>query len=171
MFQVARVLMPIALAGSILSALANLACSTAHAQETSNSTARDSLPTAPQPTLVTNQAEENRSLQTGTGNISGTVVDTNGNVVQGAKVALAGQSDSDVQTVVSGSDGQFAFPGLPPDVYRITVTAPGMNPFTSNQFLLHTGEFHLVPAVTLSVSGGSTSVTVSATLIHCSELP
>jgi hypothetical protein len=63
--------------------------------------------------------------------------------------------------VESGSNGQFAFAGLPPDVYKLTVTAPGMNTFTSTQIPLHAGEFRIVPPLTLSVSGGTTSVTVT----------
>jgi Carboxypeptidase regulatory-like domain len=172
MFHIARALTPIVLASSILLTFANLARSTAHAQESSSSSARDSLdslPNAPQPAQVTSQPEEKGSLQTGTGNISGTVLDTNGDVLQGAKVTLAGQSASDVRNVESGSDGQFAFAGLPPDVYRITVTAPGMNRFTSNQILLHAGEVRLVPAVKLSVSGGSISVTVTANKVELAQ--
>jgi len=161
MFHIARAWKQIVLASSILLTFANLVHSTAHAQESSSSSARDSLPNAPQPAQVTSQPGEKGSLQTGTGNISGTVLDTRGDVLQGAKVTLAGQSGSDVRTVESGNDGQFAFTSLAPDAYRITVTAPGMNRFTSTQILLHAGEFRLVPAVTLSVSGGSTSVTVT----------
>ncbi len=135
---------------------------TTPAEESSKSTARDSgLPNAPQPVQVSSQPGEKGPSQTDTGNISGTVLDTRGDVLQGATVTLAGQSGSDVRTVESGSDGQFAFTSLPPDAYRITVTAPGMNRFTSTQILLQAGEFRLVPAVTLSVSGGSTSVIVT----------
>jgi Carboxypeptidase regulatory-like domain len=162
MFHVARALTPSVLASSIWLAVASLAGSSIHAQESSTSTARDnSLPNAPQPVQVSSQPGEKGSSQTDAGNISGTVLDTRGDVLQGAEVTLTGQSGSDVRTVESGNDGQFAFTSLPPDAYRITVTAPGMNRFTSTQILLHAGEFRLVPAVTLSVSGGSTSVTVT----------
>jgi hypothetical protein len=162
MFHIAPALKPIALAGAILFTFANLARSTANAQEISAATKRDnSLPEAPQPVQVISQSEERGAPQTGTGNISGTVLDANGDVMAGAKVTLAGQSGSNVQTVNSGSDGQFAFTGLPSEVYRITVTAEGMNPFTSTQIPLHAGEVSIVPAIKLSVSGGSTSVTVS----------
>ena len=162
MFPIARVLKPIALASLALSTFAILQRSTAHAQESSTATVHSSiLPNAPQPAQATSQAGEKRSLQTGTANISGTVLDTNRDVVQGAKVTLTGQAGSDVRTVESGSDGQFAFAGLPPGVYRITVTARGMNGFVSAQIPLRASEVRLLPAITLSVSGGSTSVTVS----------
>jgi Carboxypeptidase regulatory-like domain len=169
MFHIARASRPIVLASSILLTFANLARSTAHAQESSSSSARDSLPNAPQPAQVTSQPAEKGSVQPGTANISGTVLDTNGDVLQGAQVTLAGQRGSDVRTVESGSDGQFAFTGLPPDIYRITVTAPGMNRFTSAQILLQTGEVRFVPAVKLSVSGGFTSVTVTANKVELAQ--
>src|SRR4029077_10941039 len=60
------------------------------------------------------------------------------------------------------SNGQFAFRGLPPDIYKLTVTAPGMSTFTSTQIPLHAGEGRIVPTVTLSVAGGTTSVTVTS---------
>jgi len=83
-------------------------------------------------------------------------------MLQGARVTLAGQSGSAIPTVESGMNGQFAFTGFPPDIYTLTVTAPGMNTFTSPRIPLRAGEDHIVPAVTLSVSSVSTSVTVTA---------
>jgi hypothetical protein len=162
MFHIGRAPSPIVLAGFILLTFAGVAYSTAHAQESFRSSARDSsLPDAPQPAQVTSQPQKEGSLQAGPGSISGTVLDTNGDVLQGAEVTLAAQSSSSIRTAVSGSDGQFAFTGLPPDVYRIIVTAPGMNRFTSPRIPLQAGEVRFLPALRLSVSGGSTSVTVN----------
>jgi hypothetical protein len=64
--------------------------------------------------------------------------------------------------VESGSNGEFAFTGLPADVYKLTVTAPGMSTFTSIHIPLHAGEARIVPSITLPVSGGTTSVTVTS---------
>ena len=96
----------------------------------------------------------------GAGTISGTVLDTNRDVFQGARVTAAGQSGSAIRILESGSNGQFAFAGLPPDSYQLTVTAPGMNSFTSSVISVHGGETRIV-SVTLSVFGGTSSVTVS----------
>jgi hypothetical protein len=71
--------------------------------------------------------------------------------------------------VQSGSDGQFAFTGLPPDLFKLTISAPGMSTFTSTQIDLHTGEFRIVPPVKLSVSPVTTSVTVSGNKKELSE--
>lgn len=133
--------------------------SRAHAQETLLSTASSDLPDAPQP-QTSNASAGNDSPQAGSGVITGTVLDTNRDVVQGAQVTITGQSGTALRSVQSGNDGQFAFAALPPDTYKLTVTAPGMSTFTSPQIALQAGEDHIVPAITLSVLGGSTSVTV-----------
>ena len=122
---------------------------------------------APLHISVLGAAQDIRSLavnepqQTAAATISGTVLDTNRNVLQGARVSLASPADSAARTVDSGADGQFAFTGLVPDVYKLTVTAPGMSTFISSQIPLRAGETRIVPAVTLSVLGGVTSVTVN----------
>ena len=163
MFRIPQWSKVFVVAGSILLILSSLACSTALAQNTFSSTAHDgSLPDAPQPQQVTTPSGENDSKQTGTGSLSGTVLDTNRNVLQAARVTLVDPSGSVIRTVESGSNGQFAFTGLPPDIYKLTVTAPGMSTFTSTQIPLHAGEGRIVPTVTLSVAGGTTSVTVTS---------
>jgi hypothetical protein len=99
--------------------------------------------------------------QAGTGEISGTVIDTSGDVVEGAHVTLSSSVDFNKRTVVSGGDGQFAFTGLPPAVYKITVSGQGMSTFTSAPITLRTDEALIVPQMALAVSGGSTTVTVN----------
>jgi hypothetical protein len=158
------------LAGATLLIFSSLTPSTALAQESFSSTSQDSaLPDAPQPAQATTPSGTNDSQQTGTGTLSGTVLDANRNVLQGARVTLAGPSGSVIRTVESGSNGQFAFGDLAPAVYKLTVTAPGMNTFTSMQIPLHAGEFHIVPSLTLSVSGPTTSVTVTESKAELAE--
>jgi hypothetical protein len=146
-------------ASSFLLIFSSLLPATAFAQQSLTST-DSALPDAPQAQAATPPAP-NVPQQTGTGTLSGTLFDTSKDVVQGARVTLQGPSGSAIRTMQSGPDGQFAFSNLPPDTYQFTVTAPGMTPFTSPQISLQAGEFHIVPAVTLLVSGGSTSVTVT----------
>ena len=117
-----------------------------------------SLPNAPQPQAITHP-QTSGSQQVGTASLSGTVVDKNGDVLEGAQVTLA--SPAAVQAVQSGSNGQFEFRGLMPDLYKITVTAPGMSAFNSPQIPLHAGEARIWPPVILSVSPVTSSVTVS----------
>lgn len=154
---------PFLIAGSILLIFTGLAYSTALAQGGLTSTADDgSLPDTPQPSQITPPSGTNDSPQIDTANLSGTVLDTNRNVLQGARVTLANLSGSVVRTVDSGSNGQFGFTGLPPDIYKLTVTGPGMSAFTSTQFTLRAGESLIAPTVTLSVARETTSVTVTS---------
>ena len=159
MFFAARWSKPFLLA--LLLTFSSLMPSNALAQQNLASSRDNTLPDAPQPQQAVSPSITLLE-QAGTGSITGTVLDTNRNMLQGARVTLAGQSGSAIRTVESGINGQFAFTGFPPDIYTLTVTAPGMNTFTSPRIPLRAGEDHIVPAVTLSVSTVSTSVTVTA---------
>ena len=118
-------------AGSTLLIFAGLMQCSLFAQETLSLTSHDTtLPDAPH---LAQAATESRTIdpqQAGRGSISGTVFDRNRDVLQGARVTLTGPSASVSRTVESGNDGQFIFTQLPPDVYQLTVTAPGMATFT-----------------------------------------
>jgi len=145
------------IAASILLILCSLMELAALAQEPFRSAAPDNaLPNTSQPAQVISQPQQNYAAT-----VSGTVLDTNGDVLQGAKATLAGQSGVGLRSVQSGSNGQFTFPGLPVGVYTLTVTAPGMSTFTSPQIPLQQGEFRMLPAVVLSVAPLATTVTVT----------
>lgn len=156
MSRVACAWKPIAIASGIFLFVA--ASAVAAAQQTL-------LPNAPQPL----QAAPAQTSAQQPGNISGTVVDTNGDVVQGATITLSGPAGFIPRNVNSGSDGQFDFAGLPPGTYRITATGPGMSTYTSSPLQLNSGQFLIAPRIRLSVSGGSTSVTVTADKAQLSE--
>ena len=82
-------------------------------------------------------------------------------MIQNASVTLAGPAAAYQRTVKSGNDGQFQFPNLPAGAYKITVSAAGMSPYTADEIQLKPGEFRIAPTITLSVSGGVSSITVS----------
>jgi Carboxypeptidase regulatory-like domain len=135
----------------------------AHAQATVQPAAYTAaLPNAPQPAQSTpSTTPSNTSTpQPAAAGISGTILDTNGDVLQGATVNLLSPSGFRLHSVKSGGDGQFAFSGLSPNTYQITVTAPGMHPSASTQITLHAGEMHLVPPITLAIATNSVNVTV-----------
>jgi hypothetical protein len=156
LFNAVRWSKPFPIAAFIL-LLSKLIPSTASAQESSSLTAQQSvLLDASQPAMILGQSG---SQQTETGSITGTVLDANQDVMQGAKITLQGSAEFS-RTEESGINGEFAFTGLPPDAYKLTVTAAGMSTFTSHQIPLHAGETQILPAVRLSVSGGVTSVNV-----------
>jgi Carboxypeptidase regulatory-like domain len=156
-------LKPFLLATPILLIFSSLMPSTVLAQASfGSSIPLAALPDAPQSVQATTRPEAPDSQQRGAGNIIGTVLDTNRDLLQGARVTLIGSSGAAVGSVDSGNNGQFAFTGLPPDEYKVIVTAPGMSTYTSPQIPLHAAEFRILPPVTLSVSAVATSVTVTA---------
>jgi len=139
---------------------------TANAQQPANPAA---LPDAPLPAQARNQVDPDVPQRAGTAEISGTVLDTNGEVVEGANVTLSGPPGFNKRAVLSGGDGQFAFSNLPPTVYKITVSGQGMSSFTSSPISLRANQAFILPRIALAVSGGSTSATVSGSKEELSE--
>jgi len=97
----------------------------------------------------------------GTATISGTVLDTNGDVIEGAQVRLSSKNGRGEQTVETGSNGQFVFAGISPGAYTLTATGQGMRAYSSPGFRVEAGEFRIVSGVVLAVTATS-SVTVSS---------
>src|SRR3974390_1064850 len=63
--------------------------------------------------------------QTDTGRITGTVTDSTGGVVVGAKVVVKSIASGTTHETVTNSAGIFLAPGLKPDTYEVTVSASG----------------------------------------------
>jgi hypothetical protein len=89
------------------------------------------------------------------------VFDERGDVLQGTQVTLTDSSNSAPQVVDSDSDGRFVLTNLTPGTYTLKVTGHGLSIFTSSPISLHAGEVRILAPVTLELSGGVTSVTVS----------
>ena len=161
MFDITRWSKPFLVSGSICLILSSLRGAPLFAQQSLISAASDNaFPDAPRPQSSTLSSPSD-AQQNNIGTISGTVLDTNQDVLQGVQVTLAAQSGSVTFTAQSGSNGQFEFTGLPPGKYKLTLTAPGLSTFNSSQIELQARESHIVPPITLSVSGGLTSLTVT----------
>lgn len=139
------------------------------AQQNFSSTTDSPLPDAPQPSQQSNSSVGIEAQQTDGGSITGTVLDQNHDVLQGARVTLKDQSNSVKRSLDSGSNGQFTFNQLPPGSYEVTVTASGMNPFNSPQVTLQPGGAVIVPPITLGLSGVRTSITVNENAEQVSE--
>src|SRR5258708_21922553 len=60
-----------------------------------------------------------------TGAVRGTVTDSQGAVIAGATVTVTSKATSQVRTVKTDSSGQYTVGLLPPEVYAITIEAPG----------------------------------------------
>lgn len=94
------------------------------------------------------------------GILSGTVLDTNQDVVQGAHLTL--RSGTKVWKVTSGGDGQFEFTGLPAGTYELTATGPGFGSFMSQPIQLPQDGSIILPPIRLSVVTAATDVLVTA---------
>ncbi|HTV04555.1 MAG TPA: carboxypeptidase-like regulatory domain-containing protein [Acidobacteriaceae bacterium] len=118
------------------------------------------LPNAPLPEQSTTASANNDSKPAATASISGTILDTNGAVLQGATVTLLTPMATPLKSVVSGANGQFSFSGLSSGVYRIRVTAPGVRTYNSNQIHLQPGEVDFMRPVRLVIAVHAIDVTV-----------
>lgn len=107
------------------------------------------------------QAPPPQSSSKNTCNISGTVLDTNDDVVQGALVVLTSRSGAANRETQSGPNGQFAFPQLPAGSYKVTVSGNGMGTFASPWITLHPDEVRILSDVVLQVATVTTDVTVT----------
>src|SRR3981081_3890522 len=60
-----------------------------------------------------------------TGAVRGTVTDSQGAVIAGATVTVTSKATSQIRTGKTDSSGQYTVGLLPPEIYTITVEAPG----------------------------------------------
>jgi hypothetical protein len=102
------------------------------------------------------------------GSVSGTVVDSTGAVVAGARVKLTGASESLNQEAVSGGNGQFSFANVVPGPFQLTFTSPGFATQTSSG-TLGPGESYIVPKIALAVASNITDVQVDLSRIEIAE--
>ena len=93
------------------------------------------------------------------GTISGTVIDQSGAVVIGARVTLT-RGQSAAGETHSGDAGQFSFTNVTPGTFRITIAAPGFVTQASSGEL-RSGQFLIVPPVTLPIASVATEVQVT----------
>lgn len=126
----------------------------------SNSTSTPSV-SAASPGSASNAATE-------TGSISGTVLDTNGSEVQGARVALISLSGTTRRVARSSSNGEFTFSGLPPGEFKLTVSGNGWGTYTSPQIQLRSGGFKFLSGVVLPLTT-TASVSVTANPVTLSQ--
>jgi len=125
---------------------------------------RPTLAQSPQPAASPEGAASGTQQQTdqqSAGSISGTVIDASGAAVAGARVTLMRDDLSTGQDVLSGSEGQFTFANISPGPFQLTIRATNFTGQTLSG-ILHPGEVHIVPPVTLTVASASTEVKVAA---------
>lgn len=97
------------------------------------------------------------------GDITGTVVDINGDLVPGASIVLQGGGTDGRRALSAGDNGFFELAGLRPGVpYHITVSANGFEDWVSPVVVLTPGQYMDLMGIKLKIKDAVTSVTVYA---------
>ena len=98
--------------------------------------------------------------QSAAGSVNGSVIDSTGAVIPGAKVVLANPVSGYTRTVLADSGGQFQFLNLQFNPYSLTVTNPGFQGFS--KAVQVTSSIALMVKVTLQVATSNQTVLVTA---------
>src|SRR2546430_13950933 len=101
-------------------------------------------------------------VQIASGSIQGTVVDEKGGAVVDAVVEARNLDTNLLKTVMTDSDGRFAFLSLPPGRYTITISKTGFATISQTDATLTVGQAMSLP-VTMKVSATQERIEVSAT--------
>src|SRR5688500_17596260 len=77
--------------------------------------------------------------QVGTATLSGVVTDSTGAIIPDAEIILNHIEQQSVRKTVSGTEGQYVIPAIPPGSYKLTVKKDGFRE-SSSTFPLSTGQ-------------------------------
>jgi len=99
--------------------------------------------------------------QTFRGGINGTVTDTSGAVIPGAKITATDVATAAVRDTVSSGAGEFVFNDLPQSTYKVKVEATGFQSTEVTGVAVQTGKIYTLP-IKLSVAQQATTVEVAA---------
>src|SRR5258708_30766461 len=94
-----------------------------------------------------------------TGEITGTVRDNSGAVIQRADVKISGTAGGVERTTTTNSDGDYLAAGLPGGTYNLTITAKGFKTFKGNGVVLRVAQKARIDA-TLAVGDIGTEIVV-----------
>ena len=97
-----------------------------------------------------------------TGSLSGTVRDSSGALVPGAKVTLLNEATSDQRATVSNSAGYFTFAAVQPGSYTVSISAPGFQLWREAGVTMNSGDTREVADIGLKVGAAEVTVDVSA---------
>jgi hypothetical protein len=93
--------------------------------------------------------------------LTGTVTDSSGAVIPGAKIELRNAGTGVVQTALTSPAGTYDFPTVPPGVYELRCQAEGFKSYTRSGIVLDTG-FSRSVNIEMAVGNMAESVTVTA---------
>jgi hypothetical protein len=103
------------------------------------------------------------SAQITTGNVSGTVKDSQGGVVPGATVVLISESKGTrIGPVTTNETGIYVIPNVTADTYTVEISMDGFKTVKREGVKVSGGERVGVPALTLEVGGATETVNVTA---------
>ena len=98
--------------------------------------------------------------------ISGTITDRSGAAIAAAKIKLT--CGTDVEEVLSGSDGQFTFLGLTPGPFQLTISSPGFATQAISGRVL-AGETQTVPPIVLALATAATEIRVAPATLDIAQ--
>ena len=107
-------------------------------------------------------AGSDAAAQSGTGTLTGSIVDDQGGAVPGPLVTVTEQATNAVRTATSDRDGAFRLPGLLPGRYNVDVTLTGFAPLKMTDVSLAPAEVKSLDKLPLKVGQLTESVTVEA---------
>lgn len=148
----------------MITAIATLALGIkCHAQETASR--QSFLPSAPSALLKAEMEAVSggaSSSSPATASVNGTVLDTTGALIPGARIDIVSDSHEDSKEVVAGDDGVFRLNDLKPGLsYVIRVSTDGSATWTSEPIVLQPGETLTLNDIRLKLEM-TDSITVSA---------
>ena len=117
------------------------------------------LPDAPGREPLSSQSQDPQSAAS----ISGIVLDVNDGLVPDAKIILEAENGQMERLTEADSSGLFSFNNLTAGTFKVRITAPGLQPFESNEITLHAGERYQMSQIALAIAAASVTVTVTAT--------
>ena len=84
--------------------------------------------------------------QVDSADLNGTVTDTSGSLVPGARVELASPSTGLTRDVVTGPSGVYSIPGIPIGTYDLKISKDGFQTFGMKNVQLFVGQSRTVDA-------------------------
>ena len=99
--------------------------------------------------------------QTTSASISGTVKDAQGGVLPGVTVTLLSETKGTETAIVTDGLGNFTFPYIPPDTYKLKVSLEGFQTLEHPSIRVNANDRLAVGPYTLAVGAVSESITVS----------
>ncbi len=94
--------------------------------------------------------------------VSGTVEDSTGAVIPGAKVLLINEASKAQWAATGNGDGFFSFSAIPAATYTLRISYSGFEAWTVTGIVVHPGDSLTVPKIALKIGRADVSVTVTA---------